>query len=299
MREKPRLIDYQAMNEAVEQSMKRLSQRFFICKDYAVLCDHPSFFRPLIQQKPPFIVEDIRVGIVQKGEMRSVINLKERHLTRGSLMLIMPGTIVHPIFISDDLDVKGIALFTDRPLTRAGTQLPPALKGHLRDIELRLDADTLQLLNTLFETTWQLVVNDHDNLPVIGCQIATILQYVDHLYRKNECARQSQTTRKEQLLEQFVNSVSDAKGRERSLAHFANQLCVSQRYLGTVVHETSGNTAKEWIDRACITEAKVLLKHSSLSINQIADHLQFANPSFFCKYFKRLTGTTPGNYRES
>lgn len=65
-----------------------------------------------------------------------------------------------------------------------------------------------------------------------------------------------------------------------------------------MVRQTSGITAKEWIDKAVITSAKVLLRHGDLPIVEISDRLHFATPSFFCKYFKRLTGCTPQEYRQ-
>ena len=52
------------------------------------------------------------------------------------------------------------------------------------------------------------------------------------------------------------------------------------------------------IDRALITQAKVLLRHSDKSVAQISEDLNFPNPAFFSKYFKRLTAMTPLEYRE-
>ena len=46
-----------------------------------------------------------------------------------------------------------------------------------------------------------------------------------------------------------------------------------------------------------ILEAKVLLIAKSYSIQQVSDKLNFPNPSFFCKYFKAATGTTPRKYQ--
>ena len=76
-------------------------------------------------------------------------------------------------------------------------------------------------------------------------------------------------------------------------------MCLTGRYLGTVVSQASNVTAKEWIDRALILRIKVELKHTDKTIAQIADDMHFPNPSFFCKYFRRLTGTTPTEYRSA
>lgn len=70
-------------------------------------------------------------------------------------------------------------------------------------------------------------------------------------------------------------------------------MCLTTRYLGTVVRQTSGITAKDWIDRALIIHAKTQLLHSGKSVARIAEELNFPNPAFFSKYFKRITGVTP------
>jgi AraC-like DNA-binding protein len=75
-------------------------------------------------------------------------------------------------------------------------------------------------------------------------------------------------------------------------------MCLTERYLGTVIRQASGTTAKEWIDLALITRIKVELRHTDKSVTQIAEEMNFPNPSFFSKYFKRLTNMTPAEFRE-
>ena len=84
---------------------------------------------------------------------------------------------------------------------------------------------------------------------------------------------------------------------ERNIDFYADRLFLSPHYLSGLVRETSGKTVMDWINRSVILEAKVLLKHSNLLTYQIADELNFPNPSFFSKFFKRMTGMTPGEYR--
>lgn len=61
----------------------------------------------------------------------------------------------------------------------------------------------------------------------------------------------------------------------------------------------STTSAKEWIDRALITRIKIELRHTDKSAAQIAEEMHFANPSFFSKYFRRLTGMTPGVFKKT
>jgi AraC-like DNA-binding protein len=55
----------------------------------------------------------------------------------------------------------------------------------------------------------------------------------------------------------------------------------------------------EWIERFVILEAKVMLRSSNMTIQQIADELNFPSQSFFGKYFKKSVGVSPKEYRNN
>ena len=80
---------------------------------------------------------------------------------------------------------------------------------------------------------------------------------------------------------------------------YASLLHITPKYLTTIIKQVSGRSAAEWIDECVILEAKNLLKYSSMSIQQIAYYLNFPNQSFFGTYFKRRTGMSPTEYKQS
>lgn len=55
----------------------------------------------------------------------------------------------------------------------------------------------------------------------------------------------------------------------------------------------------EWIEDSVILEAKTMLKHTDLSIQEITYKLNFPTQTFFGKYFKRITGMSPKQYKNS
>lgn len=99
------------------------------------------------------------------------------------------------------------------------------------------------------------------------------------------------------LAEKFVVMVQQNFKKERFLDFYADSLGVSSKHLSRTIKELTGFTATEWIDRFVILEAKVLLKSSNLTIQQISDELNFTSQSFFGKYFKKHTGTSPKTFR--
>ena len=87
--------------------------------------------------------------------------------------------------------------------------------------------------------------------------------------------------------------------RERNVKYYADILCISPKYLSTVIHRVSGKYATEWIDNYVILESKALLRGCGMSVKEVCHKLNFPNQSFFAKYFKHHTGLTPREYKNS
>ena len=103
----------------------------------------------------------------------------------------------------------------------------------------------------------------------------------------------------EEIFQRFISLVNAYSKRERNVSFYADKLCLTPRYLNTVIRQASQQTVMDWINQSIILEAKVLLKHSNRLVYQISDELNFPNPSFFSKFFKRMTGMTPHEYQFS
>lgn len=104
-------------------------------------------------------------------------------------------------------------------------------------------------------------------------------------------------SRNEEYFQRFMQVLSENYRRERSLGFYASQLCITPKYLTTLIKKVSGRSASEWIDQYVTLEAKNLLRYSTMSIQEVAYHLNFANQSFFGKYFKHQTGYSPSAYK--
>ena len=105
--------------------------------------------------------------------------------------------------------------------------------------------------------------------------------------------------RKETIYHQFIQCLLKNYREERIISFYADKLCISAKYLSVAIKEVRGKSALDLINEAVILDAKAQLKNSDLTILQISDTLNFTNPSFFAKYFKKHTGMTPKEYRIS
>ncbi|MDE6042278.1 MAG: helix-turn-helix domain-containing protein [Muribaculaceae bacterium] len=97
----------------------------------------------------------------------------------------------------------------------------------------------------------------------------------------------------------FVKLVRAHYATERSVAFYAEKLCISPKYLSLIVKQATGRSAARWIDEFVLMEAKNLLRYSGKNIQQVAYALNFSNQSSFGKYFKHLTGMSPTEYQKS
>ena len=86
---------------------------------------------------------------------------------------------------------------------------------------------------------------------------------------------------------------------ERNVAFYADHLFLTPKHVSKVILEVSGKTPTQWIDEYVVLEAKSLLKYSNLTIQEIADYLNFSTQSVFGKYVKHKTGLSPREYKES
>lgn len=83
------------------------------------------------------------------------------------------------------------------------------------------------------------------------------------------------------------------------MSFYADKLCISTRYLSTIVRSVARSSAKEFIDRAVILEIKMMLQSTDLSVQEIAYRLRFPDQSYLGRFFKKRTGESPTEYRNT
>ena len=106
-------------------------------------------------------------------------------------------------------------------------------------------------------------------------------------------------SKSEQLCKGFTQLVMQNYMFSRNVAWYAKKLEITHAHLCTAVKQVTGNTCVEIISRMVIMDAKSQLKSTNRSVQEISDSLNFANMSFFGKYFKRYTGMSPLEYRNN
>lgn len=295
----PKLMNYSRMRDILTPHFAQMREYSYISNELGMIYGNPSIFLFVVQQnQPPFIIDDYRMGIFVGGEAHLTINLVERHITPGTLVFLRPGTIINPIDFSGQLEVYGIGLFADFPMPFAPGQMPSSFNGQLRDFQIKVDEPDIATARHIIDSIWHIIHQKDYNRQTVSSLVAAMMYHYDAIYRRHSEQQSIIHSREQTIFDRFIQLVNQHCAEQHQIGYYASRLCLTERYLSTVIRQTSGVTAKEWIDRALITRIKVELIHTDKSVARIADDLGFANPAFFCKFFKRLTSLSPQKYRE-
>ena len=196
-------------------------------------------------------------------------------------------------------DVKGIGLsISDELFSLAiGNRIPKAFDGHLRDFMIHLTPAHQGFLDQLHHMLY-LHLQQHDGSSQVTLNlVSAFLWYVDHLWSRHEQSYRESQTREQRLFADFIQLVSEFAPEHHTIDFYASRLCLTPRYLSSIIGQVSGKSAKQWIDDALVTRIKIDLIHTDKPIALIADDMHFPNQSFMAKFFKRMTGKTPTQFR--
>lgn len=245
-----------------------------------------------------YVLPEMRVMVLTQGAATPIVNLTQHRFEAGQMIFLSQNSIVQPNGYTADVQGFGLSL-TDEILSLAfPTGLPKLMDGHVRDCNFGLAPDELQQMADLHTLLYNAMHGQRLAPQVVLSLTAAFLWQADHLWNRHANESRRELSRDQRLFTDFIQLVSRYATQQHNIDFYAQRLFLSPRYMSTLVKQVSGKPAKQWIDDAIVARIKVALRHSNKSAAQIADEMNFANPSFFCKYFKRLTGLTTQAYRE-
>ena len=101
------------------------------------------------------------------------------------------------------------------------------------------------------------------------------------------------------LVNQFLDRIFDRDKAILSVAGYSELFNVTPNYLNRIIRKSTGRSAGEWIDISRLTYAKILLHRKDLAIIDIASMVGLPDQSYFSRFFKKMEGVTPTEFRKS
>lgn len=125
------------------------------------------------------------------------------------------------------------------------------------------------------------------------------LRFYDRQFATDRQENSNLLVRFENLLTGYFESGQPAVQGLPSVQYCAEQLCISTGYFSDVMRQETGMSASKHIQQRALDYAKDRIFSTSLSVSQIGYALGFSYPQHFIRWFKRLSGITPAEYRRS
>lgn len=236
----------------------------------------------------PYRIAEGRVLLITSGRATYQMNLIDYALEPSTAFVVPAGFIVVIKSVSDDFNIQAMSI---KDLGEA-SMFPEVT-------QIRLSIDDCQRMQKFIDLLWDVVHSDDYKLAEVHLLQKAMLEDLHNIYENRGCSTNKNPTHIQRMFSDFVGLVNKYGAREHHISFYSDKLFITPNRLSNLVKQQSGETVIQWINRAIILEAKVLLRHSDLKNYEIANRLNFPNASFFNKFFKKQTGQTPLEYKES
>jgi len=122
---------------------------------------------------------------------------------------------------------------------------------------------------------------------------ALILEIIAEYEKHFEIGDETSDIKANNLSDRFFRLLATNYKKSRSVKFYAERLNLTPKYLSTAIKRVTGRPILDWIHEAILIDAKMLLRTTDMTVQEIADHLNFSSPSAFVQFFKKHTGKTP------
>ena len=251
----------------------------------------------------PSRMKSLFLALCTSGHAQYTVDTKMYEVSAGDVIIISEEQVVADYMLSQDC--KGIALIMSYDFFQnivSGVHELSALFLFARTHPVfHLDDNQTKALENDIEHIKEKIIDIGHRFRrelVMTMLKALIIDMSNIIYRFQQVGEAGQT-RAEVIFRDFIQTVEKNYRTERRVSWYAQQLCITSKYLSETVRTVSRRTPSDWIDSYVTRELRVMLRNSTMSIKQIADELNFANQSFMGKYFKEHVGMSPSQFRKS
>ena len=270
--------------------------------EYKIGCLLTDAELTMATNRMPDTLEAYTITLVTNGDLTLTNNTKECTLHTNDIFFYLPGCAVKIKSVSPDY--SGICLIVDMkqaldtpankyvvqsaffPLLELGVPkvtIPPA------------DAERLKSIMLLMHSTihGESIYKGR----ILKMLFSVLILDLMNLYRLRPSDKPvSEQAR--QLHVNFIRLLPDNFKEHHDIGFYADQLHVTPTYLSRVVKQVSSHTVLDFINQMLMLEASWMLTETKMSIGEIADALHFSDQASFSKFFTRLQGINPKDYRK-
>ena len=243
------------------------------------------------------------IGYCHQGSSRVLYDMCEFTFSKNVLAVVMPQHVLCQLDCTDDFVftrmVISAELFAD---IRANVFSHDYNKFYLSPICKLTDEQAKQLLAI---TGLLAEISEYDTTDLqlrrqmLLAQLSVGYELLNYYRREQD--QQIKYGAYSDLFDRFCKLVVEHYCESREVKFYADLLHLTPKHFSKVIRqETGGLSPADWIEQYVVAQAKQLIEiYPTRTLGQIAFMLGFSEPSSFYRYFKRVSGITARQYRES
>ena len=239
--------------------------------------------------------------LVLEGWLTIIYNGRQLTLGPNDLYIYSPGMSV--TIVSATKNYRGICLLVDEHLTLESDTVRDMIRiaylpiMRLHEPKIALPEETATILGNRMEEILRYLSSENSHKDAI----------VEHLYAvflldiqnalEHTSTSEKSGKRMEDVFVGFIRLLPENFLEHHDISFYAESLNITTTYLSRVVRQLTGRTVVGYVNQFLMMEATFLLRTSKMSIAQISDRLHFSDQAAFSKFFSRMQGETPREYR--
>ncbi len=234
------------------------------------------------------------------GDTRVMQDFEEYSLRGPSVVFLSPGQ-VHTLRPGSSLDGYTVsftqAFFDDQTPPPSRLLEFPFFFTERGNPSIALEDGDLPAVTALFESLHEEYCQARpDAEEMLRTTLHLLLLRLSRL--SDRPVEHQAASRARTLVRQFSLAVEKHFRELHHLADYARLLGVSENHLNDMVREQTGDSAGSILRRRRLLDAKRLLLHSDMGVAEICFLLQFKEPSYFARFFRRYEGVSPTEFRD-
>ncbi len=240
-----------------------------------------------------------------KGDAVIVNNLEERELHPFWGHIIMPDRTLKLKSKSIGFEIKfvtfSLSLFKEVSLRLKPSFFP--MLANMPTQKLKTEEERMYFVNLMTEFKYLYDSKDHPfRTQILTNTLQNIFYDIAYHFEKEGTETLKATNEavsQKHIIAKFIMLIREHFKTHRDVKFYAEQLCITPRYLSAVTQNAIQQSPKQLIDQHTILEIKVALQNEIMPIQTLAAEMDFPDQSSFGRYFKHHTGMSPTQYRNS
>lgn len=228
--------------------------------------------------------------VLLKGDVTAAVDFRNMSLVEGEGLVLSPGQVHHIPHIRENVPTAW-CLFVSSDYISA-TDQDRIERYSFSTSPFRFSRENIEIVGQLFE----ILNRNQEDIEFARALVAAIINRFCISLPESDAHLEDRYVA---ITIRFKHLLRELYVKEKRPAEYASRLNVSRVYLNEAVKAVTGMSVGAFIRNHIVLNAKRMLVHTDLDVNEIAENLGYEDNSYFSRIFRKETGMTPSEFRKN